>query len=78
MRTDLVTLPLMWDHCLPIMGLELMTTYAYIMFIYWPKPYLLLSTTCDEILSWMIEFGLRGLLPRFVGLSLMSLESIIM
>ena len=24
-------------------------------FIHWPKPYLLLSATCDEILSWMIE-----------------------
>ncbi len=24
-------------------------------FICWPKPYFLLSATCDEILSWMIE-----------------------
>ena len=24
-------------------------------FIRWPKPYLLFSPTCDEILSWMIE-----------------------
>jgi hypothetical protein len=24
-------------------------------FIHWAKPELLLSTTCDEILSWMIE-----------------------
>ena len=23
-------------------------------FIHWPYPYLHLSTTCDEILSWMI------------------------
>ena len=24
-------------------------------FIYWPKPYLLLSAICDETWSWMIE-----------------------
>ena len=24
-------------------------------FIHWPEPYLLLSATCDEMLSWMIE-----------------------
>ena len=24
-------------------------------FVHWPKPYLLLSATCDEMLSWMIE-----------------------
>jgi hypothetical protein len=24
-------------------------------FIHWPKPYLHLSATCDEILSWMIK-----------------------
>ena len=24
-------------------------------FIHWPKPYLLLLATCDEILSWMFE-----------------------
>ena len=28
-------------------------------FMYWPKPYLLLSSTCDEILSWMIEMGMK-------------------
>jgi hypothetical protein len=26
-------------------------------FIHWPKPYLLLSTTCDETVPWMIEVG---------------------
>ena len=29
-------------------------------FIYGPKPYLLLSTTCDAILSWMIEIWIRN------------------
>ena len=24
-------------------------------FIHWPKPYILLSATCVEIFSWMIE-----------------------
>ena len=28
-------------------------------FMYWSKPYLLLSSTCDEILSWMIEMGMK-------------------
>ena len=29
-------------------------------FIHWPKPYLLLSTTCDDILSWMIEIWMKS------------------
>ena len=29
-------------------------------FIHWPKPYLLLSATCDEILSWMIKFWMKN------------------
>ena len=29
-------------------------------FIRWPKPYLLLSATCDEILSWMIEIWMKN------------------
>ena len=29
-------------------------------FIHWPKPYLLLSATCDEILSWMIEIWMTN------------------
>ena len=28
-------------------------------FIHWPKPYLLLSATSDEILSWMIEIHMK-------------------
>ena len=28
-------------------------------FIDWPEPYLLLSTSCDEILSWMIEIWMK-------------------
>ena len=30
------------------------------MFIQWPKPYLLLSATCDEILSWMVEIWMKN------------------
>ena len=26
----------------------------------WPKPYLLLSATCDEMLSWMIEIWMKN------------------
>ena len=29
-------------------------------FIHWPKPYLLLSATCDEILSGMIDIWMRN------------------
>jgi hypothetical protein len=29
-------------------------------FIHWPKPYLLWSATCDEILSWMIEIWMKN------------------
>ena len=29
-------------------------------FIHWPNPYLLLSATCDEILSWMIEMWMKS------------------
>ena len=28
-------------------------------FIHWPKPYLLQSTTCDEILSWIVEIWME-------------------
>ena len=28
-------------------------------FVHSPKPYLLLSTSCDKILSWMIEFWMK-------------------
>jgi hypothetical protein len=28
-------------------------------FIHWSKPYLLLSETCDELLSWMIEIWMK-------------------
>ena len=27
--------------------------------IHWPQPYLLLSATCDEMLSWMIEIWIK-------------------
>ena len=29
-------------------------------FIHWPKPFLLLSATCDDILSWMIEIWMKN------------------
>ena len=29
-------------------------------FIHWPNPYLLLSATCDNILSWMIEIWMKN------------------
>jgi hypothetical protein len=29
-------------------------------FIHWRKPYLLFSTTCDEMLSWMIEIWMKN------------------
>ena len=29
-------------------------------FIHWPKSYLLLSPTCDDMLSWMIEFWIKN------------------
>jgi hypothetical protein len=28
-------------------------------FTHWPKPYLLLSPTCDEIFPWMIEIWMK-------------------
>jgi hypothetical protein len=33
-------------------------------FIHWPNPNLLVSTTCDEVLSWMIEIWMKN---RFVS-----------
>ena len=36
--------------------------YGWVEFIHWPKPYLSLSATCDEILSWMIEMWMRDYL----------------
>jgi hypothetical protein len=31
-------------------------------FIYWPKPYLLLSSICDELLSWIIGIWMKNYL----------------
>ena len=28
--------------------------------IHWPKPYLFLSTNCNEILSWMIKIWMQN------------------
>ena len=35
-------------------------------FIRWLKPYLLLSTPCDETLSWMMDNFIRWLKPDFL------------
>ena len=32
-------------------------------FVHWPKLYLLLSTTCHEMLSWMMDEFIRWLKP---------------
>ena len=35
-------------------------------FIHWPKPYLLLSATCDELLSCMIEIWMNNHLGQYL------------
>ena len=34
-------------------------------FIHWPKPSLLLSSTCDELLSWMIKIWMKSPLSKW-------------
>ena len=43
-------------------------------FIHWPKPYLLLSATCDEILSSMIEIWMRKHLVSDSNCNTINLE----
>jgi hypothetical protein len=43
--------------------------------IHWPKPYLLLSTTCDEILSWMINIWMRNHLVSDIDCKTINLLS---
>ena len=44
------------------LGAKIQSILSWMMdeFIHWPKPYLLLSTTCDEILSWMIAICMEN------------------
>ena len=37
-------------------------------FIHWPKPYLFLSSICDEILSWRIKYLVRDNIYNAVNL----------
>jgi hypothetical protein len=43
---------------------------------HWPKPYLLLSGTCDEILSWMIENWMKNHLVSDNNCSIAHLNSL--
>ena len=49
--------PLVWNH-LDVLSLPLTFAASQTSF-HWPKPYLLLSSTCDEILSWMIQIWMK-------------------
>jgi hypothetical protein len=44
-------------------------------FIHWPKPYLHLSTTCDEILSRMIEIWRKNYLISNSNCDTVNLQS---
>jgi hypothetical protein len=44
-------------------------------FIYWPKLYLLLSATCDETLSWMIEMQMKNHLVSDSNCNVVNLQS---
>ena len=44
-------------------------------FIHGPKPYLLLATTCDEILSWTIEIWTNYHLVSDSNCNIVNLES---
>ena len=43
-------------------------------FIQWRKPYLLLSATCDEILSWMIECWMKNHLVSDSNYNIVNLQ----
>ena len=45
-------------------------------FIHWPKPYLLLSATCDEILSWMIEIWMKNHLVSDNNCNIVKIKSL--
>ena len=45
-------------------------------FIHWSKPYLPLSATCDEILSWMIEIWMKKHLVSNSNCNTVNLESL--
>ena len=44
-------------------------------YIHWPKPYLLLSATCDEMLSWMINIWMKNYLVRDSNCNTANLHS---
>jgi hypothetical protein len=44
-------------------------------FIHWLTPYLLLSSTCDEMLSWMIEVWMNNQLVSDVNCNTINIVS---
>ena len=44
-------------------------------FIHWSKPYLLLSTTCDEMLSWAIGIWMKSLRGFYIPQKLQGLAN---
>ena len=44
-------------------------------FIHWPKPYLLLSATCDELLSWMIGIWMKNYLASYSNCNNVDISS---
>ena len=44
-------------------------------FIHWPKPYLLLSATCDEMMSWMIGIWMKNHLWNDSDCNIINLQS---
>ena len=45
-------------------------------FIHWSKPYRLLSTTCDEILSWIIGMWMKNHLVSGSNCNTVNLKSL--
>ena len=43
--------------------------------VHWPEPCLLLSSTCNEILSWMMEFWIRNHLVSGSNCNTVNLQS---
>ena len=44
----------------PLMNSLQIVSWIMDEFIHWPKPHPLLSATCDEILAWTIEIGMKN------------------
>ena len=45
-------------------------------FVHWPKPYLLLSATSDEIMSWMTGTWMKTHLVSDINCNVVNLESL--